>query len=342
MVRGDPGSAVGPQWAVTRTGGCPAAGGSGDGDPVDDIDIAIVGGGPTGLAAGLYAARARRRTVLWERAVLGGQIALTSLVENYPGFADGVLGPDLSIDMHHQAEKFGMETLYGSVDGLRREPPHYVLSTSDGEVRAKAVIVAAGADPVKLGVPGEEALTGRGVSYCATCDAAFFADEVVAVVGGGDAAVEEAIFTTRYARRVYLIHRRDRLRASTILQQRGLSNEKIEPIWSTVVEEIRGTGDAQVAALALRHVVSGETRDLPVAGVFIFIGHRPSTELLAGLVPLDGGGHAYVNLWMETGQPGLFAAGDVRVDSARQLATAAGDGVTAAVRAEHYLQQHFD
>lgn len=306
---------------------------------MEDVDIAIVGGGPTGLAAGLYAARARRRTVLWERGVIGGQIAITSLVENYPGFADGVLGPDLGIDMLRQAEKFGMETVYGGVEALRSEPPHYVLSTFDGEVRAKVVIVAGGAEPVKLGVPGEEALTGRGVSYCATCDAAFFDGQVVAVVGGGDAAVDEALFTTRYASRVYLIHRRDTLRASKILQQRALSHEKIEPVWSTVVEEIRGGAHGQVAALALRDVRSGQTRELPVEGVFIFIGHRPSTELLRGLVPLDGGGHAYVNLWMETERPGLFAAGDVRVDSARQLATATGDGVTAAIRAEHYLQQ---
>ncbi len=317
-------------------------GGRGDGAAVSEIDIAIIGGGPTGLAAGLYAARARRRTVLWERGVLGGQIALTSLVENYPGFADGVLGPDLAIDMQRQAESFGMETVYGGVDRLRREPGYWVLTTSGSEVRARAVIVAAGADPVKLGVPGEEALTGRGVSYCATCDAAFFGGEVVAVVGGGDAAVEEALFTTRYARHVYLIHRRDRLRASAVLQQRALAHERIEPLWDTVVEEVAAGPDGQVASLALRQVASGSRRDLPVAGVFIFIGHRPSTELLRGLVPLDGGGHAYVNLWMETEQPGLFAAGEVRVDSARQLATAAGDGVTAAVRAEHYLQQYVD
>ncbi|MDA0256864.1 MAG: FAD-dependent oxidoreductase [Chloroflexi bacterium] len=309
---------------------------------MEEIDIAIVGGGPTGLAAGLYAARAQRRTVLWERGVLGGQIAITALVENYPGFADGVQGPDLAIDMHRQAEKFGMETVYGGVEGLRRDPPYYVLTTADGEVRAKTVIVTSGADPVKLGVPGEEALTGRGVSYCATCDAAFFTEQVVAVVGGGDAALEEALFTTRYASHVYLIHRRAELRASKILQERALAHEKIEPIWNTVVEEVRGGENGQVAALALRDLQSDETRELPVDGVFIFIGHRPNTELLRGLVPLDGGGHAYVNLWMETEQPGLFVAGDVRVDSARQLATATGDGVTAAIRAEHYLQQHFD
>ena len=311
-------------------------------EPLDEIDIAIVGGGPTGLAAGLYAARAQRRTVLWERGVLGGQIAITALVENYPGFPDGVQGPDLAIDMHRQAAKFGMETVYGGVEGLRREPPHYVLTTPDGEVRAKTVIITSGADPVKLGVPGEEALTGHGVSYCATCDAAFFKEQVVAVVGGGDSAVEEALFTTRYASRVYLIHRREELRASKILQQRARTHEKIEPIWNTVVEEVRGGENGQVAAIALRDVQTDETRELPVDGVFIFIGHRPNTELLRGLVPLDGGGHAYVNLWMETEQPGLFVAGDVRVDSARQLATATGDGVTAAIRAEHYLQQHFD
>jgi len=178
--------------------------------------------------------------------------------------------------------------VYGGVEGLRREPPHYVLTTTDSEVRAKTVIVTSGADPVKLGVPGEEALTGRGVSYCATCDAAFFKEQVVAVIGGGDSAVEEALFTTRYASRVYLIHRRDELRASKILQQRALAHEKIEPIWNTVVEEVRGGENGQVAAIALRDVQSDEPRELPVDGVFIFIGHRRARLR----EPVDGDGAA--------------------------------------------------
>ena len=309
---------------------------------MEDVDVAIIGGGPTGLAAGLYAARAQRRAVVWERGVLGGQIAITGAVENYPGFPDGVEGPILALDMHRQAEQFGLETKYEGITGIAREPegPQFLLETDSDTFRAKAVIVAAGADPVKLGVPGEEAFTGKGVSYCATCDGAFFKNEIVAVVGGGDAAIEEAIFLTRYASHVYVIHRRDVLRASKILQERAIASDQIEFIWNTVIEDISGAED--VDAVTLRDVNSEERRQLDVGGVFIFIGHHPSSELLGELAKLDEGGHAFVNLWMETEQPGLYVAGDVRVDSARQLASAVGDGVTAAIRSEHYLQEQFD
>lgn len=309
---------------------------------MEDVDVAIIGGGPTGLAAGLYAARAQRRTVVWERGVLGGQIAITGTVENYPGFPDGVEGPILALDMHRQAEQFGMETKYEGVSRIALEPegPQFILDTVDGSYRAKVVIVAAGADPVKLSVPGEEAFTGKGVSYCATCDGAFFKGEIVAVVGGGDAAVEEAIFLTRYASHVYLIHRRDELRASKILQERAFANEKIEFLWNTTVEDITGADD--VDAVTIRDVNTDERRPLEVGGVFIFIGHHPNSELLGQHTRLDEGGHAFVNLWMESEQPGLYVAGDVRVDSARQLASAVGDGVTAAIRSEHYLQAEYD
>lgn len=309
---------------------------------MEDVDVAIIGGGPTGLAAGLYAARARRRTVVWERGVLGGQIAITGTVENYPGFADGIEGPILALDMHRQAEQFGMETKYEGITKIAREPesPQFVLDTDGGSYRAKVVIVSAGADPVKLSVPGEEEFTGKGVSYCATCDGAFFKDEIVAVVGGGDAAVEEAIFLTRYASHVYLIHRRDTLRASRILQDRAIANDKIEFIWNTTVQGIAGADD--VDAITLRDVNTEEQRKLQVGGIFIFIGHHPNSELLGAHTKLDAGGHALVNLWMETEQPGLYVAGDVRVDSARQLASAVGDGVTAAIRSEHYLQDQYD
>jgi len=309
---------------------------------MEDVDVAIIGGGPTGLAAGLYAARAQRRAIVWERGVLGGQIAITGTVENYPGFADGVEGPILALDMHRQAEHFGMETKYEGITRITREPegPQFVLEADSGAYRAKSVIVAAGADPVKLRVPGEEEFTGKGVSYCATCDGAFFKDEVVAVVGGGDAAIEEAIFLTRYAAHVYVIHRRDGLRASRILQDRAFAHEKIEFIWNTAVDSIRG--DTDVDEVTLRDVHSEQQRTLAVGGVFIFIGHHPNSELLGDLAKLDEGGHAFVNLWMETEQPGLYVAGDVRVDSARQLASAVGDGVTAAIRSEHYLQEQFD
>jgi thioredoxin reductase (NADPH) len=306
---------------------------------MEDVDIAIIGGGPAGLAAGLYAARALRRTVLWEREMVGGQIATTGAVENYPGFPEGVNGLDLALAMQRQAERFGMETRNEAVTGLRREEPHFVLETESGEVRAKAVIVTAGATPNKLGVPGEGELTGKGVSYCATCDAAFFKDVPVAVVGGGDSALDEALFTTRYASKVYIVHRRDALRASAILQERARAEPKIEFIWDTVVERV--AGDDAVVSVSLRNVRTGERSELAVGALFVFIGHAPNSSLLEGLVDLDAGGHAPVNLWMETSVPGLFVAGDVRADAARQLVSAAGDGATATIRADHYIADTF-
>jgi len=302
-------------------------------------DIVIVGAGPAGLSAGLYAARARRSTLLIERRVTGGQIALTNEVENYPGIPS-INGFDLADAMHKQASKYGMETAYADVTALDQSPEGVQLvRTSEGHIEAKAVILAGGADYNRLGVPGEERLTGRGVSYCATCDAAFFRDQEVAVVGGGDAAMDEGLFVTRYASRVHVIHRRDELRASAILQERAFAEPKMEFIWNTVVEEIEG-GDA-VSGLSLRNVISGETRVLPVAAVFVFIGMTPNTAYLREQVRLDGGGHVIVNEWMETGRPGLFAAGDIRANSARQVVTAAGDGATAAIRADHYISERF-
>lgn len=228
----------------------------GDAPLADEIDIAIIGGGPMGLTAALYAGRARRRTVVWEGGVLGGQIANTATVENYPGFPDGVDGFELAQAMHTQAERFGAETRYERVAALEPRGDHWLLTTETGKrTIAKAVIVSAGAEPNKLGVPGEAEYTGRGVSYCATCDAAFFVDEAVAVVGGGDAALDEALFTTRFASKVFVIHRRDRLRASALLRERALANERIEFGWNTVVDEVRG--DARVRSLLLRDVTSG-------------------------------------------------------------------------------------
>jgi len=301
-------------------------------------DIAIIGAGPAGLAAGLYAARARRRTVLFEKNVTGGQIALTSIVENYPGFEE-INGFDLGQAMQHQAEKYGMETAYAEVAGLDRRDSLHVIHTSEGDYTAKAVILTAGADYNRLGVPGEQELTGHGVSYCATCDAAFFKDQVVAVVGGGDAAMDEGLFVTRYASKVHVIHRRDQLRASAILQERAFANPKMEFVWNTVVEVIEGK-DA-VEQLRLKNVVTGEESALDVAAVFIFIGLHPNTDFLKGRVKMDEGGHIYVNEWMETELPGFFAAGDVRVNSARQVVSAAGDGATAAIRADHYITDTF-
>jgi thioredoxin reductase (NADPH) len=304
-----------------------------------EYEIAIIGGGPAGLAAGLYAARATRRTVCFERKVTGGQIALTSRVENYPGFAEGVNGYDLAQQMQEQAERYGLEMRYEAVTALRREGERYRVSAEDGDVVANAVILTAGADYIRLGVPGEERLTGRGVSYCATCDAAFFRDQTVAVVGGGDAALDEGIFITRYAAKVYLIHRRDTLRAGRLLQERAFANPKFEFVWDTVVESIEG--DAEVSGVRVRNLHSGESTNLAVAAVFIFIGQHPNSELLHGLVPLDGGGHVLVDYWMRTPAAGLFAAGDIRAESARQVISSAGDGATAAIAADRYLQEYF-
>lgn len=306
--------------------------------PPKDYDILIIGGGPAGLAAGLYAARARRHTLLLEKKVTGGQIALTSAVENYPGIPE-INGFDLAQQMLHQAESYGMETAFAEATEIRQEPPYFVVTTAEAEYRTKAIILTGGADYNRLGVPGEERLTGYGVSYCATCDAAFFRDEIVAVVGGGDAAMDEGLFVTRYVDKVYVIHRRDELRASAILQERAFANPKMEFIWNTVVEEIKG--ESSVEALLLRNVVTGEERELPVAAVFIFIGQTPNTDVVRGLVELDAGGHVIVNEWMETSVPGIFAAGDVRTNSARQVVTSAGDGATAAIRADHYISSTF-
>lgn len=309
-----------------------------------EVDIAIIGGGPAGLAAGLYASRALRTTVLFEGGVLGGQISTSDRVENYPGFPDGVGGFDLAMAMHQQAEKFGMETVYARATALQpREDRKFLIGTDGaGEFLAKTVIVTAGADPVKLGVPGEIELTGKGVSYCATCDAAFFKGDEVAVVGGGDAAVEEGVFTTRYASKVTLIHRRDELRASAVLQERARSTPNMDFLWDTVVDEINGNAEGTaVESVTIRNVKTGEVGTLPVKAVFIFIGQTPNSHLLEGLVKLDAGNHACVNAWMETEIPGLFVAGDVRADAARQVVSSAGDGATAAIRADHYIANHF-
>ncbi len=303
-----------------------------------DYDVVIIGAGPAGLAAGLYAARARRRAMVIERKVTGGQIALTSEVENYPGI-ESVNGFELAQAMHRQAEKHGVETAYADVTAIDQDGQYHVVRTSEGAYRARTVIVTGGADYDRLGVPGEERLTGFGVSYCATCDAAFFKDQTVAVVGGGDAAMDEALFVARYASKVYVVHRRDTLRASAILQERAFAEPKLEFVWNTVVEEI--LGDGAVTGLRLRDTKSGAASELAVAGVFIFIGMTPNSGYLRGKVKMDAGGHVIVNEWMETEVPGLYAAGDIRANSARQAVTAAGDGATAAIRADHYITNVF-
>ncbi len=299
-------------------------------------DIGIIGGGGAGLTAAIYTARARRSTVVFERAVTGGQIATTDGVENFPGFPDGVNGFDLGQLFVRQAEKFGAELIYDDVTGLERSADGtFIVRTASETYSARAVIATAGAAYNRLGVPGETELTAKGVSWCATCDAAFFKDQDVAIVGGGDAALDEGLFVTRYARSVTLIHRRDQLRGSKILQERVFANPKFRFTWDTIVTGIQGT--EQVTGLDLKNVKTGETSQLPVTAIFIFIGQVPNNNLLKGLTELDAGGHAIVDLEMRTSTPGLFAAGDVRTLAARQLVAACGDGATAAIAAEHYL-----
>ncbi|MCA9853305.1 MAG: thioredoxin-disulfide reductase [Dehalococcoidia bacterium] len=300
------------------------------------VDVAIIGGGGAGLTAAIYAARARRRTVVYEKAVTGGQIGTTDRVDNYPGFPDGVNGFELAERMRRQAEHFGAEMRYVEVNAVLPQPDGtFEIETAEGTDTARAVIATGGADYNHLNVPGETEFTGKGVSYCATCDGAFFKDQEVAVVGGGDAAIDEALFLTRYASRVHVIHRRDELRAGAILQEKAFASPTIDFTWDTTVEAIEG--HAEVEHLRLRNVKTGREEPMEVAAVFIFIGQTPNSHLLRGLVDMDEGGHAIVDLEMRSSRPGLFVAGDLRSLAARQLISAAGDGATAAITAERYL-----
>jgi thioredoxin reductase (NADPH) len=304
----------------------------------DAWEIAIIGAGGAGLTAAIYAARAGRRTAIFESGVPGGQIAIAGLVENFPGFPEGVQGADLADAIRRQALEFGANMTAESVTGLRRKAEGgFELDVEGATTAARAVILTAGATYNRLDVPGEQELTGRGVSYCATCDGPFFRGQEVAVVGGGDAAVDEALLLTRFASRVHIIHRRDSLRATHVLQERAFAEPKIDFTWDTVVQRV--IGSEAVGGLELRNVRTGARSSLPVAGVFIFIGQTPNSGLLRGLVEVDRGGHAIVDLDMRTSVPGLFAAGDVRTRAARQLVSACGDGATAALAADHYLSE---
>jgi thioredoxin reductase (NADPH) len=301
----------------------------------DSYQLIIIGGGPAGLSAGLYATRARLSTLLIERAIPGGQIINAELVENYPGFPQGISGAELGSLMEQQATKYGLEIIMAEVEGVEVGEEEKTVHTSEGQYRAKALIIAGGSEHGKLGVPGEEELRGRGVSYCATCDGAFFKDQVIAVVGGGNVAINDTLFLTRFASKVIVIHRRDELRATKILQERAFAQPKIEFLWDTVVESIGG--DGQVRELGLRNVKTGTESKLEVSGVFVAVGLRPNTGYLEGVVALSPEGFILVNDQMETGVPGIFAAGDIRAGSARQVSSAVGDGATAAISAERYL-----
>jgi thioredoxin reductase (NADPH) len=300
-------------------------------------EIIIIGGGPAGLTAGIYAARARLNTLLIEKMLVGGQIATADMVENFPGFPQGVSGMELTELMHEQAKKFGLKLVMAEVTGLELTGEYKTVRTTDGDFSARAVIVAGGSLRSKLGAPGEEAYTGRGVSYCATCDGAFFKDKTVVVVGGGNVAVSEAIHLTSFANKVILIHRRNQLRADRILQEKVLADPKIEVRWDSVVTEIKGKDF--VDTLKLKNVKTGQASDLPVDGVFISVGLKPETDYLKGVLLLDDAGYIVTTERMETEIPGIFAAGDIRKDSGRQAICAAGDGATAAIFAEKYLRE---
>jgi len=301
-------------------------------------DVVIIGAGPAGLTAALYAGRARVKTVLLERGAPGGQLLNTDAIEDYPGF-DHITGPELAQRMADQAVKFGVELETARVTAIHRRGDKQVVETEDGEYVADYVILTAGGEPLKLGIPGENEFQGRGVSQCAVCDGAFFKEEEVAVVGGGDAALEEGVFLTRFAKKVYIIHRREQFRAQAILVEAARKHPKVELITNTIVTEVKGE-DGQVKEITLKDVASGQTRPLKVTGVFIFIGFQPNVQFFDHRehVEHDPLGFIVTDSTMQTSLPGVYAAGDVRSQLTRQITTAVGDATTAAIDAVKKLE----
>ena len=298
-------------------------------------DVVIVGGGPAGLTAAVYAGRALLKTVVLEKMMTGGQVTITHMIDNYPGFPDGITGPDLMELFEKQAKRFGAEFKFATVNKITMEGDIKVLDLGGDIIRAKSVILCTGAEPRKLGLPKEKELTGKGVSYCATCDGAFFRDVEVAVIGGGDSAVKEALFLTKFASKVYVIHRRDELRAEKITAQQAFANEKIEFVLDSVVDEI--VGDVALKAVKVRNVKDGSVKELPLEGIFIYVGMLPNTTILKDFVELDDAGYVIADRDTHTAKDGVYAAGDVRRKLSRQIATAVGDGATAAMAAEEYV-----
>ena len=299
--------------------------------------VAIIGSGPAGYTAGIYAGRASLSPVLFEGLESGGQLMLTTDVENYPGFVDGIMGPELMQVFKGQAERFGTEIKTETIDSIEKLDDGFKLTSSKGEYLFKSVIIASGASARWLGVEGEKELQGYGVSACATCDGFFFKEKIVAVVGGGDSAMEEALFLTKFASKVYVIHRRDQFRASQIMQDRVLNHEQIEVVWNKTVEKING--DGSVSSIELKDVENETTSELELDGVFVAIGHDPNVKFLDGLVELDEKGYIKTVFTTETSTsvPGVFAAGDVADSLYRQAITAAGTGCQAAMDVERWL-----
>ena len=302
----------------------------------DTYDVIIIGGGAAGLTAGIYTCRAGLKTLMLERLMPGGQVINAESIENFPGFPDGISGTEIGPLMQQQAMNYGLQIQLGEVDELEMDGDSWRISVWGQEHTSKAVIIAGGSTLRKLGVRGEEELFGAGVSYCATCDGGFFINQTVAVVGGGDSALDEALVLTEYASKVILFHRGDAFTGEKVLQERVLANPKIEVRWNTTVSEI--IGDAQVEGLAVVDETSGETLRIDLSGVFIYIGLDPNTDYLHDLLPLDNAGHIPTDIWMNTDARGIFAAGDIRQNSAAQLVSAAGDGATAAIAARRYVE----
>jgi thioredoxin reductase (NADPH) len=302
-------------------------------------NVIIIGSGPAGLTAAVYAARANLSPLLIEGWQSGGQLTTTTEVENYPGFAKGIMGPELMKEMRSQAERFGTEFLTGEVTAVDfKQSPFTITVDAEQTIHSKTVIIATGASAIQIGVKNEVRLTGHGVSTCATCDGFFFKGKELIVVGGGDSAMEEATFLTKFATKVSIVHRRDKLRASKIMQDRAAKNEKITFAWNSVVEDI--LGQDVVTGARLKNLVTGKTTDLPCAGVFVAIGHRPNTNLFRGQLDMDTKGYIRTTHGTTTNVPGVFAAGDVQDSVYRQAVTAAGSGCMAAIDAERFLESH--
>jgi thioredoxin reductase (NADPH) len=305
----------------------------------ETYDVVIVGAGPAGLTAGIYCARGRRSTLILERNMAGGQIALTELVENYPGFPEGISGFDLADKMKRQAAQFGAELReITTVASLQpEEDGTFSITTDQEQVRATTIILSPGVEAKRSGIPGEAEFVGRGVSWCATCDGALYKGRTVAVIGGGDSAVEEGMFLTKFADKVYLVHRRDELRAAKIAQERAFASSKMEFVWDSVPRRI--AGDQMVEALDVQNVKTQEVRTLPVNGVFFYIGQVPNTAFLQGVVQRDEAGYIVTDDLMRTSHCGVFACGDARSNPLKQIAMAVGDGALAAVQAQRYLDE---
>jgi len=299
-------------------------------------DLAIIGGGPAGLTAAIYAGRFRLKSVLCEKVAVGGQIAVSEWVENYPGFPEGVSGSDLVNLFKKQAERFGTNIVLTDVRSIEKVEDLFYLETEYGKVRARTVILATGAEPVKLPVPEEEKFRGRGISYCATCDAAFFKNKTVAVIGGGDTAIQDALTLSKFAEKVIVVHRRKELRATKILQEVAFSNPRITFELEDIPVHV--LGDKKVEGLEIENVVTREHKVLKVDGVFVAIGEKPNSELVKGLIDLDERGFVIANMKMETSLPGLYAVGDVRNTPLRQVVTACGDAAIAAAEADKYIK----